>query len=139
MIIVSDSTDINKIAELDLSHTSSAKTFVIAPQSFQLPDLNKLGVNVTLALESNAEDIRNAFLRGIQGEQFDQGFTEGFDEKYAALTPRQRDVLKLMIGGKSNKEIARELDIAVSTIKVHCTAIFNFLGVTTRIQVLAVA
>ena len=138
VLILSDSADINKVSALDLSHATSAKVFVVAPQSFQLPKLHKLGASVSLALESTAEQIREAFLRGLQGEQFEQGFSQSFDEKYAALTLRQRQVLKLMIQGKSNKEIARELDNEVSTIKVHCTAIFKFLGVTSRIQVAAV-
>ncbi len=142
VLILSDSADINKVSALDLSHATSAKVFVVAPQSFQLPKLHKLGANVSLALESTAEQIRDAFLRGLQGEQFELGFPQSFDEsfneKYAALTQRQRQVLKLMIQGKSNKEIARELDNEVSTIKVHCTAIFKFLGVTSRIQVAAV-
>jgi DNA-binding NarL/FixJ family response regulator len=48
------------------------------------------------------------------------------------LTARQREVLDLIAIGQSNKEIARALQIAESTVKVHVTACFRFLGVQDR-------
>lgn len=50
------------------------------------------------------------------------------------LTPRQREVLVELQAGKSNKEIARTLTMAESTVKIHATEIFKVLGVTTRGQ-----
>lgn len=50
----------------------------------------------------------------------------------AHLTPRQRDVLELVVQGKSNKEIARALGLGPGTIKVHLAALFRSLGVTNR-------
>ena len=51
-----------------------------------------------------------------------------------ALTPRQRDVLAMLRQGKSNKEIARDLDLAEITVKLHVTAILRTLGVENRTQ-----
>lgn len=51
-----------------------------------------------------------------------------------ALTARQREVLAMIIEGKSNKVIAVELDLAESTVKMHVTDIFKKLGVTNRTQ-----
>lgn len=51
-----------------------------------------------------------------------------------SLTPRQRDVLALIAEGKSNKEIARTLNLAVPTVKLHVTAIFAALGVSNRTE-----
>jgi DNA-binding NarL/FixJ family response regulator len=48
------------------------------------------------------------------------------------LTPRQRDVLELLVKGKSNKEIARELDLGEGTVKIHLAALFRNLGVRNR-------
>ena len=48
------------------------------------------------------------------------------------LTPRQRDVLELVVQGKSNKEIARVLGLGEGTVKVHVAALFRVLGVTSR-------
>jgi DNA-binding CsgD family transcriptional regulator len=49
-----------------------------------------------------------------------------------ALTPRQQDVLNLIVGGKSNKEIARALNLCEGTVKVHVAALFRNLGVNRR-------
>ena len=50
----------------------------------------------------------------------------------AKLTPRQRDVLQLLVKGKSNKEIARVLSLGGGTVKVHLAALFRTLGVANR-------
>lgn len=50
------------------------------------------------------------------------------------LTPRQMDVLKLINEGQSNKQIARTLNMAEGTVKIHCAAIFRELEVTNRTQ-----
>jgi DNA-binding NarL/FixJ family response regulator len=48
------------------------------------------------------------------------------------LTQRQREVLELVVKGKSNKEIARILNIGEGTVKVHMAGLFRALGVNTR-------
>jgi DNA-binding NarL/FixJ family response regulator len=48
------------------------------------------------------------------------------------LSPRQWEVLELVVKGKSNKEIARSLNIGHGTVKVHMAGLFRTLGVTTR-------
>ena len=50
------------------------------------------------------------------------------------LTKRQREVLSLLAGGKSNKEIARALDIAEATTKIHMAALLRALGVRNRTE-----
>jgi DNA-binding NarL/FixJ family response regulator len=56
------------------------------------------------------------------------------------LTPRQTDVLGLLLQGKPNKLIARELNLSVETVKDHVAAVLRALDVTSRTQaVLAVS
>jgi DNA-binding NarL/FixJ family response regulator len=50
------------------------------------------------------------------------------------LTPRQMDVLRLILRGMPIKVIARELGISGSTAKAHTSAILHALGVTTRTE-----
>jgi len=50
------------------------------------------------------------------------------------LTPRQRDVLAMLRQGKSNKEIARDLNLVEITVKLHVTAILRALGCENRTQ-----
>lgn len=50
------------------------------------------------------------------------------------LTARQKNVLALMAEGLSNRDIAKNLDLAESTVKVHVTAILKTLKVSNRTQ-----
>lgn len=50
------------------------------------------------------------------------------------LTPRQLEVLALLSQGKVNKEIARILDCAETTVKAHVTAVFRELGARNRTE-----
>ena len=50
------------------------------------------------------------------------------------LSPRERDVLSLLLAGLPNKLIARRLNIAESTVKIHISAILRELKVTSRTQ-----
>jgi DNA-binding NarL/FixJ family response regulator len=55
------------------------------------------------------------------------------------LTERQMDVLALMMRGKSNKAICRELDLAEPTVKNHVTAILKALKATNRTEAVIAA
>lgn len=57
----------------------------------------------------------------------------------ASLTERQREVLRLLSDGLSNKEIGRELGLSDKTVKAHITAIFRTLNVVNRTQAASVA
>jgi len=48
------------------------------------------------------------------------------------LTERETEILRLMSGGYSNKEIARSLDVAEGTVKNHVSNILSKLGVRDR-------
>ncbi len=52
------------------------------------------------------------------------------------LTERQAEVLGLMTKGKSNRDIANLLGLSEGTVKIHITAIFKALGVSSRTQAL---
>lgn len=55
------------------------------------------------------------------------------------LSAREREVLRLVAGGRSNKQIAAALKIAERTVKFHVTAIFHKLGADNRAQAVAIA
>lgn len=50
------------------------------------------------------------------------------------LTPRQGDVLRLLMDGRSNKDIGRSLGCCESTVKAHVTRVLRALGVANRTQ-----
>ena len=53
---------------------------------------------------------------------------------YLPLTNREREVLRELTIGRTNKEIARSLDIALTTVKSHVRAILDKLGVESRTE-----
>jgi len=55
------------------------------------------------------------------------------------LTARQCDVLELILQGKSTKAICRDLNLSLSTIKIHTSAALRALNVTTRTQAVIAA
>jgi len=58
---------------------------------------------------------------------------------HASLTSREVEVLELVVGGESNKAIARQLRIEVGTVKSHMSAIMAKLGATSRTQAASIA
>jgi DNA-binding NarL/FixJ family response regulator len=50
-------------------------------------------------------------------------------ERGASLTPRELEVLQLIVSGKSNKEIASQLELSVNTVAVHRANIMDTLGI----------
>jgi two-component system nitrate/nitrite response regulator NarL len=55
-------------------------------------------------------------------------------EEAPHLSPRETQIIQLIAKGASNKEIARSLDIAESTVKIHVQGILRKLNLTSRVQ-----
>lgn len=70
----------------------------------------------------------------LAGPGFDGQVVSHQPDPALGLTARQLEVLRLIVEGKSNKEIARVLHLAHATVKVHLAAIFRALEVENRTQ-----
>lgn len=65
--------------------------------------------------------------------------SDGSDDQLARLTPRQRDVLRLLAQGQSNKQIADVLGLAPGTVKIHISRILRAFKVQNRTQAVIAA
>ena len=85
-------------------------------------------------------DTVPSVLRVVQEQAHDSGFqTNAMQLAELGMTPRQTEVLALLLKGQPNKLIARELNVSVETVKDHVAAVLRALGVSSRTQaVLAV-
>jgi DNA-binding NarL/FixJ family response regulator len=99
---------------------------------------------MTLGSEKSVEkpegDTVPSVLRVVRQNAMDSGFQTRPGIDSLGLTPRQTDVLALLLKGHPNKLIARELGLSVETIKDHVAAVLRALNVSSRTQaVLAVS
>jgi two-component system, NarL family, response regulator len=91
---------------------------------------------------ASLDDIDRAIRTASRGETWlDPRIASRVVALHAAprLTSREREVLRLVAAGQSNKEIAASLGIAERTVKFHLTSIFNKLGADNRARAVAVA
>jgi DNA-binding NarL/FixJ family response regulator len=69
-------------------------------------------------------------------EQFARArrWREEVEERWSALTEREREVLALVAAGESNKEIAQALNVTVRTVEFHVSNVLGKLGLTSRVE-----
>ena len=60
-----------------------------------------------------------------------------YDNPLGTLTRRELEVLSKLAGGRTNKQIARDMEVSLNTIKFHVRNIFQKLGVNSRSQAIA--
>jgi len=63
----------------------------------------------------------------------------GTGPSLSRLTPRERQVLKMVVAGHSNKEIARQWTVSEETIKHHLTRMFDKVGAANRVELAMLA
>ncbi|QDQ28772.1 response regulator transcription factor [Chitinimonas arctica] len=63
-----------------------------------------------------------------------RGGQQQADKRLATLSPREREVMQLVLAGKLNKQIGDELNIAVRTVEVHRASVFAKMGVRSALD-----
>lgn len=99
-----------------------------------------MSIGVEPSVTRRSTDAASGQLNVVNKEATDSGFQTQPSLASLGLTPRQTDVLALLLQGNPNKLIARELGLSVETVKDHVAAVLRALGVSSRTQaVLAVS
>ncbi|MCC5955626.1 MAG: response regulator transcription factor [Natronohydrobacter sp.] len=112
-----------------------------APRSIVTEALNA-GAAGFLPKTLPAKSLRNAVAFMLMGEVYlPADYIQGSDspersegDKLGDLSKREREVLRLLANGMSNKEIARTLNVSEAAIKLHVKTVFRHLGVANRTQ-----
>ena len=69
----------------------------------------------------------------------DQDHRRDSDDLLAALTPRERDVLFLLVEGVGRKEVANRLQLSANTVRTHLHSLMSKFGVHSTLEVVALA
>ena len=97
----------------------------------------KAGAKAYLLKGMTSEDLISTIRTVHEGKShIPAAIAEKLAERMGAeeLTPREFDVLEQIVRGKSNKEIASELNVSEATVKTHINSLLGKLGVTDRTQ-----
>lgn len=95
-------------------------------------------INLVLSGERYVPSL--AFIKDGTSPEIDPAPAQaGPGNPFADLTPRERDVLKLLVQGLSNRQIADRLDLQEVSVRTRLTGIFKKLGVTSRTQAVGLA
>ncbi|MCG2585951.1 two-component system response regulator NarL [Massilia sp. TS11] len=107
----------------------------------------KAGANGYLIKNIEADYLVRAIHRAAAGEtvvaeamtgklvaQLQGGAVKSSDSDFDKLTPREKDILGCLARGESNKLIARNLDLAESTVKIHVQNVLKKLKLSSRVQ-----
>ncbi len=104
----------------------------------------KAGANGFISKSVSADEMVQAISRIVEGEIVvclgnPSGKVQSAHNPIDTLPKRHIDVLIQLGQGKTNKEIARELEISPFTVRAHISALFKSLGVNTRSAASALA
>ena len=122
-----------------------------APEYFIRPFLDHgpkiISLFVLLLRSENLGAGTRSFLKGVLtmlGHANDIPRIHSWEESMelavtASISPREQEVLRMLIAGLSNREIAGRYFISTSTVKTHIENIFRKLGVNSRTQAIAQA
>ncbi|MBC3884755.1 response regulator [Undibacterium griseum] len=120
----------------------------VSEEAEDLSTALKNGARGYLLKNIEAEYLTQAIKRAAAGEpviaesmtaklvmQFRAGQNQAAAPEREKLTPRERETMICLARGESNKEIARNLDVAESTVKIHVQNILKKLNLTSRVQI----
>ena len=126
-----------EVRDLHAGHPAT-RLVVLAnhPSPSECNQMLAFGATACLSKETQARDILNAIHLASRGLHVLPKTAREFGLTHPPgpelLTPREADVLELLQQGRSNAQIAMELNVGVETVRTHARNIYRKLGVKTR-------
>src|SRR5438067_9917884 len=116
---------------------SQARIIVLAERAgdSEISRALKKGVLGYICKDVKPEDLISAVRTVNRGKKYIPAEIAGILSEHVGqeeLTPAEANVLRMIVGGMSNKEIAFALDVTENTIKTHVQNIFGKLGISDR-------
>lgn len=135
-------------------HEQQPDIKILALSSFQdddsVRDMLKAGAVGYVLKNSSIDDIANTIRAAYAGKSvFSQEVTQALMSESSKkaneptgdynLTPRELDVLRLLVKGYNNNQIADDLIISLSTAKFHVSSILSKLSAASRVEAVTIA
>ena len=124
-----------------LMNTAEAPAYVVLPERSDpalIDAVMDIGAVAAVPKTARTHEFIEV-LAAVIDNALPQGPAGGASLAVDDLSPRQIEVLRHLIDGRTNKEICRALGLSPSTVKTHVTAIFQKLGAATRTQAVTIA
>ncbi len=116
--------------------------FVLKPENNSVANIEKGSISITV-IELKKEPLFSInkilgvilILSSIAGYYFTSNRLTKENNRKIELTPQEKNIYQLIKQGYSNKEIASELNVSVSTIKTHINNIYKKEGISSRKEI----
>lgn len=102
-------------------------------------EVREAGGQGSVLKSGRVDELLYALRTAVAGERSFDIRHPGRPSGRSALTPRERDVLRLVAGGSTNRQIAAELEVGDETVKTLLARTFAKLGVHRRAEAVAAA
>jgi FixJ family two-component response regulator len=88
------------------------------------------------------QELLDAVQKGIEHDRArrrDAAIVADVKARYDSLTPREREIMSMLIGGKVNKQIAGQAGLSIATVKVHRTNLMRKMRARSLVELVRMA
>jgi FixJ family two-component response regulator len=102
----------------------------------------KSGAIEFLTKPVHEQELLDAVQKGIEHDRArrrDAAIVADVKARYDSLTPREREIMSMLIGGKVNKQIAGQAGLSIATVKVHRTNLMRKMRARSLVELVRMA
>jgi len=118
----------------DLNLADLGRIFRAGADGYLVSDLSREAFSLSLLVIMTGEKILPGVLADVLAANYRDFINRGATNEEVNLTEREREILRCLLNGQSNKVIARVLDITEGTVKVHLKTLMKKISAVNRTQ-----